>query len=61
MDPQLRTDAAAERVLALSGRPYDTEFRRIARVTDLSGAAFTLIDPSTESIPPSTWQPAGTG
>ena len=48
--PQTGTDAAAHRVLALGGRvdidPYDTELGRIARVTDPSGAAFALIDPT---------------
>jgi predicted enzyme related to lactoylglutathione lyase len=48
--PQTGTDVMAQRVLALGGRvdidPYDTEFGRIARVTDPSGAAFALIDPT---------------
>jgi predicted enzyme related to lactoylglutathione lyase len=50
VDPQVGTDAAAHRVVALGGRvdidPYDTELGRIARVTDPSGAAFALIDPT---------------
>ena len=50
VDPQIGTDAAVTRVLELGGRvdvyPYDTEFGRIARVHDPSGAAFALIDPS---------------
>ena len=50
VDPQIGTDAAAHRVLALGGRvdidPYDSELGRIARVADPSGAAFALIDPT---------------
>jgi len=50
VDPQIGTDAATHRVLALGGRvdidPYDSELGRIARVTDPSGAAFALIDPT---------------
>lgn len=49
VNPQIGTDAAAHRVRALGGRldmePYDTEWGRIARVSDPSGAAFALIDP----------------
>ena len=48
--PQIGTDAAAHRVLALGGRvdidPYDTEMGRIARVADPCGAVFALIDPT---------------
>lgn len=50
VEPQIGTDAAAHRVLALGGRvdidPYDTELGRIARVADPSGATFALIDPT---------------
>ncbi|MGH3834641.1 MAG: VOC family protein [Pseudonocardiaceae bacterium] len=50
VEPQIGTDAAAHRVLALGGQvdidPYDTELGRIARVADPSGAAFALIDPT---------------
>ncbi len=50
VEPQIGTDAAARRVLALGGRvdidPYDTELGRIARVADPSGATFALIDPA---------------
>jgi predicted enzyme related to lactoylglutathione lyase len=50
VDPQIGTDAAVNRVLKLGGQvdidPYDTEFGRIARVADPSGASFALIDPT---------------
>jgi predicted enzyme related to lactoylglutathione lyase len=50
VDPRTGTDAAVERVLTLGGQvdfdPYDSELGRIARVTDPSGAAFALIDPT---------------
>jgi uncharacterized protein len=63
VNPQIGTDAAANRVLALGGRididPYDTEFGRIARVTDPSGAAFALIDP-TDRVDPTSDLAAGT-
>jgi uncharacterized protein len=57
VDPRMGTDAATDRVLALGGRvdidPYDTEFGRIARVTDPCGAAFALIDPTDRADPTS--------
>jgi predicted enzyme related to lactoylglutathione lyase len=57
VDPRTGTDAAVNRVLALGGRvdldPYDTELGRIAWVTDPSGAAFALIDP-TRALEPAT-------
>ncbi len=50
VDPQTGTDAAVTRVLELGGQldigPYNTEWGRIARVQDPSGAAFALIDPT---------------
>lgn len=50
VEPQIGTDAAADRVLVLGGRvdidPYDTELGRVARVADPSGATFALIDPT---------------
>jgi uncharacterized protein len=50
VESRIGTDAAVDRVLVLGGRvdidPYDTELGRIARVTDPSGAAFALIDPT---------------
>jgi predicted enzyme related to lactoylglutathione lyase len=50
VESRIGIDASAHRVLALGGRvdsdPYDTELGRIARVTDPSGAAFALIDPT---------------
>jgi predicted enzyme related to lactoylglutathione lyase len=62
VDPRIGTDAAADRVLALGGEvdidPYDTEFGRIARVRDPSGAAFALIDP-TDRIAPASDLAAG--
>lgn len=60
--PQMGTDIAARRVLALGGRvdigPYDTELGRIARVADPSGATFALIDP-TDRVEAATDLPAG--
>jgi hypothetical protein len=59
VEPQIGTDAATHRVVALGGRvdidPYDTELGRIARVSDPSGATFALIDPPdrVEQPPPS--------
>jgi uncharacterized protein len=57
VDPRMGTDAATDRVLALGGGvdidPYDTEFGRIARVTDPSGVAFALIDPTDRADPAS--------
>lgn len=57
VDPQMGTDAATDRVLALGGQvdidPYDTEFGRITRVTDPCGAAFALIDPTNRADPTS--------
>jgi predicted enzyme related to lactoylglutathione lyase len=57
VDPQTGTDAAVNRVLNLGGQveiePYDNELGRIARVTDPSGAAFALIDP-TQRLTPAT-------
>lgn len=62
VDPRIGTDAAADRVLALGGHvdidPYDTEFGRIARVRDPSGAAFALIDP-TDRVDPTSDLAAG--
>ncbi|MGH3803836.1 MAG: VOC family protein, partial [Pseudonocardiaceae bacterium] len=50
VDPRVGTDIAVNRVLELGGwvdcDPYDTEWGRIARVRDPSGAAFALIDPT---------------
>lgn len=50
VDPQIGTDAAVHRALALGGRvdsdPYDSELGRIARITDPAGAALALIDPT---------------
>lgn len=49
VDRQTGTDAAVDRVIELGGRvdidPYDSEWGRIARVTDPAGASFALIDP----------------
>lgn len=63
VDPRMGTDAATEQVLALGGRvdiePYDTDFGRIARVTDPSGAAFAVIDP-TDRVYPTSDVAAGT-
>jgi uncharacterized protein len=60
--PRMGTDATAHRVVALGGRvdidPYDSEFGRIARVTDPSGAAFALIDP-TDRVDPTSDLAAG--
>ena len=62
VDPRMGTDAATDRVLGLGGRvdidPYDTEFGRIARVSDPCGAAFALIDP-TERVDSSSDLAAG--
>lgn len=59
MEPQIGTDTATHRVVALGDRvdndPYDTELGRIARISDPSGATFALIDPPkrAEQPPPS--------
>ncbi|MGH3772796.1 MAG: VOC family protein [Pseudonocardiaceae bacterium] len=62
VDPRTGTDAAVDRVLELGGwvdvDSYDSEWGRIARVADPSGAAFALIDP-TQRLEPATDLPAG--
>ncbi|MEU6150489.1 VOC family protein [Actinosynnema sp. NPDC047251] len=49
-DPEIGTDSVASRVLELGGRvtvePYDSPFGRVTVVTDHTGAAFSVIDPS---------------
>ncbi|MDQ3761681.1 MAG: VOC family protein [Actinomycetota bacterium] len=58
VDPEIGTDAAVNRVLELGGQvniyPYNTEFGRIARVTDPFGASFALVDPTKAQI---VWKP----
>jgi uncharacterized protein len=62
VNPQTGTDAAVARVIELGGRvdidPYDSEWGRIARVTDPAGARFALIDP-TARIPSASDLAAG--
>ena len=62
VDPQTGTDATVDRVIELGGRvnidPYDSEWGRIARVTDPAGASFALIDP-TARIPSASDLAAG--
>jgi predicted enzyme related to lactoylglutathione lyase len=57
VDPRTGTDAAVDRVLTLGGRvdigPYDSEWGRVARVADPSGASFALIDPTVRIVPAS--------
>jgi predicted enzyme related to lactoylglutathione lyase len=57
VDPRTGTDDAVNRVVELGGQvhiyPYDSALGRIALVSDTSGAAFALIDP-TVALEPAT-------